>query len=423
LAKTCGKCGEIVLEHGQAYFDFTYFGESTTVSPGSKKKLPFKCRCGTVKNISVGSITRRDVKKCGSCHAPVDSWYEKNKDEIRSIKCPASEGDFPSGGVIPLETVPNTTSSFEAICPACLGTYRPHLHSIKRGVSLTCGCTNDTVPKWNHQLAEFLKSIGENVVCEFPMGGFSYDIAIPGKNLLIELHGLRWHSGSLSRQRDAKKFTLAKENGYGVIVLFEDEWKKKRDMMELIIANRLGRNDPKKLRPKDCEIKTISAKCSFEFYEKFHYIGGTSSSVHYGIFRLGELIGCMSFRKPVRQKCSGEYEISRMAMNPGYRVHGVWSKILQSFAKSQEARSVMTFSDDRLFTGRVYEAMGFKKDGKVRPDYYWAKNGKRHHKSSLRKPNGCSETENDLRTSQGYSKIWDYGKTRWKWQSPTPSFK
>jgi hypothetical protein len=415
LAKTCGRCNEIFLEHGQEYFDFTYYGESATVSPGSKKKLPFKCRCGVVKNIQIGSITRRVTTKCGLCHTLVDLWYEENKEKIRGIKCPASKADFPPGGVVPLEVVFNTTDSFKAICPACSNTYRPYLHSIKRGISLTCGCTNDTIPRWNRQLAEFIKSIGENVICEFLVNGVPYDIAIPDKKLLIELNGLRWHSGVLSRQRDARKFALAKENGYNIIVLFEDEWEKKCDIMKSIIANRLGCNKPKKIRPNNCVIKVLSAKYAFEFYEQFHYIGGAPSSIHYGVFHAEELIGCISFRKPVRQKCFGEYEISRMAMNPKYHVHGIWSKILQLFTKSNGVQSIITFSDNRLFTGRVYELMGFRNDGQIRPDYYWVKNRVRHHKSSLRKPEGCYETENSFRRNQGYTKIWDYGKTRWRW--------
>ena len=73
----------------------------------------------------------------------------------------------------------------------------------------------------------------------------------------------------------------------------------------------------------------------------------------------------------------------------------------------------MSYSDNRLFTGNVYRKMGFTSDGKVKPDYYWAKGDRRHHKSKLRKPRGSVLTETSLRESQGFRKIWDLGKKRW----------
>ncbi|KKL59541.1 hypothetical protein LCGC14_2214370 [marine sediment metagenome] len=101
-------------------------------------------------------------------------------------------------------------------------------------------------------------------------------------------------------------------------------------------------------------------------------------------------------------------------MDPRYMVYGIWSKIMDIFARFVDFRSVITFSDNRLFTGLVYEKMGFHMDGDVKCDYYWVKNGKRFNKSSMRKPKGHMGTERDLRLSQGYRQIWDYGKIRWK---------
>ena len=74
--------------------------------------------------------------------------------------------------------------------------------------------------------------------------------------------------------------------------------------------------------------------------------------------------------------------------------------------------SIVSFSDNRLFTGKVYEKMGFVFDGNVRPDYYWVKNKKRFHKSKLR-ISQQSLTEIQLREKEGYKKIWDLGKKRW----------
>jgi hypothetical protein len=105
-----------------------------------------------------------------------------------------------------------------------------------------------------------------------------------------------------------------------------------------------------------------------------------------------------------------------MASDPKFRVHGIWSKILKMFTQEFSPNSIVSFSDNRLFSGSVYSRIGFTRDGDVSPDYYWFKNKRRHNKSGLRKPEGTLQTETELRESQGYRKIWDFGKTRWVWR-------
>lgn len=414
-SKSCGKCDVMELLPGQEYMSFTYVGKPVSVTPGSKRKLRFMCRCGTVKLIQVGSVTRGDSTKCGSCYTPAALWYERNEEQIRSIRCPATAADFPDGGVVPSGVVVNTTDPFDATCPACSAPYRPYLHCVKRGISLTCGCTNNKVSRMNHQVAEFIRELGADPVHEFKLQDRFYDVAVPNRKLLIELHGLKWHSGRKAHAGDLRKFRDAVSAGYGVLAIFEDEWKRKREVMESLIANRLGMSSPKKLRPSHCDIGAVKPGDAASLYERFHYIGKSPSTHHYGVSYGGEIIGCASFRKPSRQRCNGDYEISRMVMDPRYLVHGVWSKIMAMFVEQVNPGSVITFSDNRLFTGSAYGKIGFKFDGEVKPDYYWVRNGRRFNKSSMRKPAGCTETETSLRTSQGYHKIWDYGKTRWRW--------
>jgi hypothetical protein len=60
--------------------------------------------------------------------------------------------------------------------------------------------------------------------------------------------------------------------------------------------------------------------------------------------------------------------------------------------------------------------MGFTIERHVKPDYYWCKDGKRYHKSALRKTKEEKQTgltEYQLRESQGYHRIYDLGKIKW----------
>jgi hypothetical protein len=102
-----------------------------------------------------------------------------------------------------------------------------------------------------------------------------------------------------------------------------------------------------------------------------------------------------------------------MVANPAFRVHGIWSKILSIFIKNHESASIVTYSDNRLFTGGVYQKMNMFFDGEVKPDYDWIKGSKRFNKSHLRKHSESEISETTLRESQGYRKIWNHGRKRW----------
>ena len=78
--------------------------------------------------------------------------------------------------------------------------------------------------------------------------------------------------------------------------------------------------------------------------------------------------------------------------------------------------SIVTFSDNRLFSGNVYAKIGMVLDGHVKPDYFYTDGRRRYHKSALRKTIEERETgltEVELRRNQNLYQIYDYGKKRW----------
>lgn len=123
----------------------------------------------------------------------------------------------------------------------------------------------------------------------------------------------------------------------------------------------------------------------------------------------------MSFKRPTRQS-KHDWELIRITSDARYRVHGIWNKLLKQFIAEYHPTSIVTFSDNRLFSGGLYLKLGFSLDGHVRPDYYWVRGMRRFHKSGLRKTADevkTGLTESVLRKDQGYRKIWDLGKKRW----------
>lgn len=411
--KTCGHCN--VMPKG--WWEKETFGKLRAAAPAemskhSIAKVDWLCSCGRMKPIRVDHVVRGSVQSCGECRASVVEWHQKNFDTLSNLTFPASPDAIPSGGVVPLETIKNNSLPFSAQCSLCGTGYKPRFSDIKRGLSLTCGCSSSRISSMNVEMAEFIRSCGKEAILEHKIKGSAYDLFVPSKNLLIEMHGLKWHCMPGSKARDLAKYETARKLGYGYMVVFEDEWTRKQTIVKEIVRSRIGVSVAQRLRPSQCQIEHVNSRSVADLLDECHYLGACSSSINLAVMFEGAVIGAMCVRKPSR-KTKAALEISRMVMRPEFRVHGIWSKMAKVLRSTVRGLDIVTYSDNRLFTGEVYGKMGFELDGVVSPDYFWVKNSQRFHKSALRKPSGCIATEFALRTSEGYTKVWDLGKKRW----------
>ena len=384
------------------------------IKPGSNKKIWWRCKCGGRTFVAPCCVISGNTKSCGKCRDNIEQWFNLNKILIKAIKCPVYK--LPDGGMQPLEPpILRTDQPFKTNCPACNDIYYPILDNIKQGTSLTCGCASYRVSSGQKSVNSFIESFNIESKLEYKVNKLAYDIFVPSHNLLIEYHGLKWHSVDGSKARDTKKFRNAVESGYQFLSIFEDEWKYNQEKVKALLMNKLGVIKSIPLRPQKCDILPIISQEADAFYIKFHYIGKCLPKLTYGVFYDSQLIACISFSHPTRQS-KHPWELVRMASDPTYKIHGIWSKLFKKFVAENSPSSVVSFSDNRLFQGLVYEKLGFKFDGNVTPDYYWVKADRRHHKSALRKKGAertCGLTETQLRTAQGYEKVWDLGKKRW----------
>jgi len=191
--------------------------------------------------------------------------------------------------------------------------------------------------------------------------------------------------------------------------LFDDEW---------LIRQQHQKNALLKYRPAQVEFKLINHKTASDFYIENHYIGKCISTYNIGGFINNRLISCLSLRRPSRQS-SDDWEISRMARIDHIIIPGLWSYLWKNLDKIIKIKGkIVSYSDNRLHSGKVYEYMGFKHVSNIPSDYYWYKNGKRHHKSKMRKTEHektTGLTEHELRYAQGYCKIYDEGKKKWEY--------
>lgn len=415
---SCGRCNVIpATSWAESEYGFLTMESPEDLSPGSNKKVWWRCRCGGRLESNVHAVTSGRTTRCGQCQSRASDWYEANKERIRSLKTPFSATEIPSGWIVPLSDVAGYEKPFRALCGACRGEYAPMWQNVCRGKSLTCGCASNHISRTQRDIARFVEGLGFRVFTEHRVRSLKYDIFVPDGNLLIEYHGLRWHAASHSKTRDLRKYEVALDSGFDFVSLFEDEWSESRPVLENLLRNRLGKSSAASVRPSRCEFGLVGREEVFRLYEAYHYLGPCFAKVHYGVRHEGRIIAAASFGAPVRQS-SHPWELLRMASDPAFRVHGVWNKIMRMFVREHSPKSVVSFSDNRLFSGRVYESIGFRLDGEVPPDYYWVKAGRRFNKSGMRKrpeERDSGLTEVGLREAEGYRRVWDLGKKRWVW--------
>lgn len=251
------------------------------------------------------------------------------------------------------------------------------------------------------------------------------DIVIPSKNIAIEYCGLYWHSDKMNKKRNyhIDKLNKCADSGYTLITIFEDEWLVKRDIVKSRLASILGSNLIR-IHARKCAINEISNNVTNLFCRENHLqdcvIG---NCIRLGAFYNDDLVGILTFSTPSIAKGSvahkdGVFELSRFCCKVGYKIPGLFTKMLSYFVKHYEFNSIMSYADRRWSVGNMYEKAGFKNYGFTLPNYWYFKNNdntKRFHRFALRKTKAEPKdiTEWDIRQSQGWNRIWDCGSLKY----------
>jgi hypothetical protein len=159
------------------------------------------------------------------------------------------------------------------------------------------------------------------------------------------------------------------------------------------------------------------------FMDKYHLQGSTSHSI-VG-FKLidpetSESLAMITGGRHHRGTNENVLVLDRLCFAEDVHIVGGSARLLKSlieWAKSHHYATIISWSDNRWSDGQIYEHLGFLLEGELPPDYFYVKNYRRHSKQSLRKTKeekAGNKTEHELRLEQGYLRIYDCGKKRWK---------
>jgi len=280
----------------------------------------------------------------------------------------------------------------------------------------------------------FMRKIKTNK--KFALNGkykYELDIFIPSLNLGIEFNGLEFHhTHGKSYQgknrfhkdkyyhRDKSKF-FQEEYGIKIIHIWEHEWLKKPEIIKNILKMQLGIKR-KRIFARKCEIKKISNKESKLLLESSHLQGSYNSTINYGLFYNEELVSVMGFSKSTQGK-DAKWELTRFSNKLGIVVIGGADKLLKHFLLENNNPSLKSFSMNRIFSGKLYEQLGFKLIKVLPPTYFYHKKYEIVLRRQAQKKNIHSfipdytydknKTEVQTMNENGYFQVFDTGMNYW----------
>jgi predicted GNAT family N-acyltransferase len=283
--------------------------------------------------------------------------------------------------------------------------------------------------KTQEEIREWLNNFGFNFSSDYEvLENKEIDLLDKDLKLGIEYCGLYWHNESSPQPRDHKyhidKYKNCLKKDIQLLTIFEDEWKFRQEQCKSHIKSILGVSN-KKVFARKCEIKEISREEAKSLFDSYHIQGSNKLGVvFFGLFHENELCAAMSLGRHSRQTDASRKEITldRLCFKDNYQVIGGSSKLFNkclSWAKNNNYKKIISFSDNRWSLGNVYLKMGFILEKEYGPDYSYVEINnprKRLSKQSQKKDmTNCPEglTEHVWAIQRGLARIYDCGKKRW----------
>lgn len=285
------------------------------------------------------------------------------------------------------------------------------------------------VSRQESEVAEYIRSVYdgpvETTVRRFP-GIVELDIYLPDLRLGIEFNGVYSHSEANRRGKTyhSDKVEACAAQGIRLIQVWQDDWTERPAVVKNMLAHKVGTSEQERIPARRANAEHVGKAEAKAFLECNHLQGFTGASYHLGLRSAGVLIAVLSLKRTGKP---GELRLERYATSAV--VAGGQSKLLRHAEKSvPDWETIITFADHEVSDGHLYEASGWVKDGVLRPDYKYLVGSRRVHKFNYRLARFRSDpsleyvegmTERELADLNGLYRVWDSGKTRYRYTRRT----
>lgn len=248
------------------------------------------------------------------------------------------------------------------------------------------------------------------------------DIYVPHLNVAVEANGVFYHSERFrAPDYHSSKATACASLGIQLVQVWQDDWAERRTVVERMLARKMGVSNERRISARKTTPEMVDAKEARSFLEENHIQGASSATYYLGLRDgSGTLVAVMALKKT---GAVGVLRLERYATDS--ILPGGHSKLV-SFAEREVDGwdRLITFADNEVSDGSLYEKTGWVRDGEVRPDYRYLVGSKRVHKFNYRLARFRSDpaleyreglTERELASLNGLVRVWDSGKVRYRY--------
>lgn len=360
---------------------------------------------------------------------PMQSKEVMDKSRITSLEKYGTE--YPNQSDIVKSKIDASTLEHYGVNRACkLDEFKQKVVDTNReryGVDYTCliysGKLKGNDSSYNRFFAELLDSNNITYEREFLLQKYSYDFKVG--NTLIEINPTATHNTYFSPygknridvnyHRDKSK--LAKDSGYSVIHVFD--WDDIDKVVQLL-KSRVT------VYARKCDVRVVSDIDTNNYLDMYHLQGTCRGQrIRLGLYHDNQLVSLMTFGKSRFNK-NCEYELLRYCSH--YNVVGGAERLFKYFVDNYKPNSIVSYCDTSKFSGKVYDALGFKyiKTNSPRKHWYSLKE-KRHITDGLllsqgydrlfKENHGKGTSNEELILSRGYLPVYDCGQATYIWIS------
>lgn len=218
------------------------------------------------------------------------------------------------------------------------------------------------------------------------------DIFIPSKNLAIEINELYWHREKNSlydlgvlKSYHLNKLKQCQSKGINLLQFWDIEINNQFDIVKSIILNKLGLIE-NKIYARKCEIKEIDSNTAKDFLNSNHIQGYVAANIKLGLIYKNALVSLMTFSKN-RTNSDQEWELVRFCSLINHSIVGAAQKLFNSFLQKYQVKSIVSYSDRRLFNGDLYLKLKFDHSHDTPPNYWYFKESEYwlHHRRGFQK--------------------------------------
>lgn len=250
------------------------------------------------------------------------------------------------------------------------------------------------------------------------------DVFVPSLNMAFEYNGVYYHSDALGRDPHShfNKFRACKDAGVQLIVVWEDDWRDRRAVVEAMVRAKLGDKSIPPIGARKLSMdKCVKRGDADELLLTSHIQGAPMVGTVY--------VGLRDHNGELQAVAVGRRRGAHMVMEryaSRVPVLGGLQRLLREMryqARELGCLAVATYSDNSVSDGEVYARAGFARTADIRPKYGVVWKSTRHHSSTMdrdrfRKDPALKYTDGmrlvDLYRLNGMHRYWDYGKVRWE---------